>query len=454
VEAVVRIRDDLAVGQITLAFSAIPSDTVAMEGKLEMVLDVKDRDEANVTLATLDENDVTLTTDPNITAPIPISTGEKVWVPFIASFPPDSLVRMEASMLLPSDAGVAVLHATDFRFKDYNGTLWTGERQNVLCVNPADVDLQRTYNTSFEQTANVTTFMQRDSVTVDLGYVLNTGWTLKQNVHTPSDDEFAFEAEVQLSDHHLTPNDAEIEVYFAVRFNDIISVGERWNTSIESINACYRQPPNRSSSSERRRPPGGKTTSEETSCSSSLKLRTKRRKPTRPRKLEKTKTSVSFLPRFSYKVNFTTLIYHSNESKAEGYPTYLRLYTPNYISYTDTDNFTTNYSLANSQLEVSVKDVNENDAGLTAEGTFDLIHFEFPMGISYPDIVELNFSLTVDPTQMRRPGTGLEVAAVVAEMVCDQYQIEGYPVDEGDLTNCGTHEVVNVRTVAPGTFLY
>jgi len=59
-----------------------------------------------------------------------------------------------------------------------------------------------------------------------MGYMVNPGWTLKQEIHDPTDDNFAFEVEVQLSDHQLTPNDTKIDVNFAIKFNEIIIVGE------------------------------------------------------------------------------------------------------------------------------------------------------------------------------------------------------------------------------------
>lgn len=63
-----------------------------------------------------------------------------------------------------------------------------------------------------------------DSVTVDLGYVTNAGFTRKRGLHTPHDDQFAVQVEVQMADHELSVNDATFEVYFGVKFGDIIVV--------------------------------------------------------------------------------------------------------------------------------------------------------------------------------------------------------------------------------------
>lgn len=49
---------------------------------------------------------------------------------------------------------------------------------------------------------------------------------------------------------------------------------------------------------------------------------------------------------FSETVEFTTLIYHANTSMAEGYPTRIRVLSPNYFAFTTSDTFTTNYTLS------------------------------------------------------------------------------------------------------------
>ena len=53
-----------------------------------------------------------------------------------------------------------------------NGTIGS----NILCMNP--LELRKVYAELFSQSANLSTFMQMDSITVDFGYVINTGKTL------------------------------------------------------------------------------------------------------------------------------------------------------------------------------------------------------------------------------------------------------------------------------------
>ena len=67
---------------------------------------------------------------------------------------------------MPHRNGAAVLHATDIKFDQSPGAM------NVFCTSDA-TDLQRSYPVDFQQTANITTFMQKDIINADLGYMVN-----------------------------------------------------------------------------------------------------------------------------------------------------------------------------------------------------------------------------------------------------------------------------------------
>ena len=64
-----------------------------------------------------------------------------------------------------------------------------------------------------------------DTVTVNMGYVVNGGTTLKQGRHVPEDDQFAIKVEVQLSDHKQTAHNATFDIYFAAKLQDTIVIG-------------------------------------------------------------------------------------------------------------------------------------------------------------------------------------------------------------------------------------
>ena len=100
----------------------------------------------------LEVDDPKITIDPANDPTIPASVGEKVWIPFYVHFPVNKLLKMEASVLLPSSDGIAVFHVTDLKFGASPG-------RNILCTSEI-MDLSRAYMTTYEQTSNLTTFMQ------------------------------------------------------------------------------------------------------------------------------------------------------------------------------------------------------------------------------------------------------------------------------------------------------
>ena len=102
---------------------------------------------------------------------IPVG-GALTYVPFDIYLPAEKRVEMEArrsvihgemkhfehsnylqvSLLLPTKDNIALFHAADIRFGNSTG-------KNVLCTSP-QVDLKSVYPTTFQQTANLSTFMQ------------------------------------------------------------------------------------------------------------------------------------------------------------------------------------------------------------------------------------------------------------------------------------------------------
>ncbi len=69
--------------------------------------------------------------------------------------------------------------------------------------------------------------LQYDYVSVDLGYVINSGMTFMQGVYNATyDDQFAIQVQIQMSDHPLTANNTNFNIYFSVQFDDVIAVSE------------------------------------------------------------------------------------------------------------------------------------------------------------------------------------------------------------------------------------
>ena len=120
---------------------------------------------------------------------------------------------------MPHHNGAAVLHATDIKFDQSPGAM------NVFCTS-ASTDLQRSYPVLFQQTANLTTFMQKDIVNADLGYVVNGGFSDLMKNWTVEDDQFVIKVEVQLQDTANTDNGTEHDVQLSVRIGNVFVVGK------------------------------------------------------------------------------------------------------------------------------------------------------------------------------------------------------------------------------------
>jgi hypothetical protein len=141
-------------------------------------------------------------------------------------------------------------------------------------------------------------------------------------------------------------------------------------------------------------------------------------------------------------IQIRTVIFHdANTSKAEGYPTRVRVLMPTFMAYTSTDSMLSNYSTSNGTT------VMIEPATYPISDFFDLV---FPAGISYPDILWLNFTLTVDPLGKRLPGSGVSSSAVVLSPICQQMAVNSYPSPAGIYTQCGPMVPVSFSAGAPG----
>ncbi len=149
------------------------------------------------------------------------------------------------------------------------------------------------------------------------------------------------------------------------------------------------------------------------------------------------------------------VIRHLETSKAEGYPGIIRVITPMYISLTEEDKsrVTTNYT----DGRLVIKDYTiEYLHGATHVHTFDII---FQDGITFPDIIELSFTLTVDPTGLRLPGSGAEASTIIMSPICHRNIIDDFPLVQPDLhedyevrTQCGDFVGVQFTALANGMF--
>ena len=120
---------------------------------------------------------------------------------------------------------------------------------------------------------------------------------------------------------------------------------------------------------------------------------------------------------------------HNHMSQGEGFPTRLRVFTPNTLALTDPITKESNYTTcSNCNLNLTHDD--------NFNGSF--FDFEFDQGILYSDHVSLNFSMTVDPKDRARPGSGVKTAAVVLQPIC---KVSQHNDSSGDLYPTDTRRV-------------
>ena len=136
------------------------------------------------------------------------------------------------------------------------------------------------------------------------------------------------------------------------------------------------------------------------------------------------------------------VIYHDEDSKAEGLPARIRVIAPAYVKYIpNTNSFESNYSVAQvSQDKVIVQSTNE----------VSITDFEFVGGILFPDIISLNFTLSVDPNKDRPVGSGNANTAIVMHPICTQSQFQEWPKEPTDFVGCGSMATASFVSTAPG----
>ena len=138
------------------------------------------------------------------------------------------------------------------------------------------------------------------------------------------------------------------------------------------------------------------------------------------------------------------------------FPGRIRVFTPNYLTFVhDLNYIESNYTRDGLQLQYHWF----NDSCTTdCSHTVDHFDIEFTQGIMYPDIISLNFSLTLDSLGTVLVGSGIRTAAVVLQPLCivsdfpdlngDQYP--GGTINPGDFIACGPPAGAEIEFVAPG----
>lgn len=113
---------------------------------------VKDATDADIPVDNVTTSEVNIELDPANEISIDVSTSDRFWIPFYVKVPPEKRVKLNANLHLPSADGKGTMHAIDAKFEASTG-------KNILCTKE-NIDVKKTYSVQFEQTSNITAFMQ------------------------------------------------------------------------------------------------------------------------------------------------------------------------------------------------------------------------------------------------------------------------------------------------------
>ena len=80
--------------------------------------------------------------------------------------------------------------------------------------------------------------------------------------------------------------------------------------------------------------------------------------------------------------------------------------------------------------------------------------FEFVGGILFPDIISLNFTLSVDPEKERPVGSGDAQTAIVMHPICIQSVFQSWPADTSTYVGCGSMYAEPFISTSPGKYLF
>ena len=236
IQAAVRVPSDIedimsakSVSKLNLTVKAVPV-TEQLASTFTFSFDVDTPSSNNVSTDTIYPHEVEVTADP--TRLNAVVTGGQVWLDYTVTFPPLKTAPARMSVLTPSEGGRAIVTLTDMAFGPQPG-------RNVLCVGP-QVHLSSSYGTTYQQSDGLDTFMQKDYASTDMGYITNSGWSIKESKYNPpTDDQFVVQARVQMTDHPLTFYNNTFEVYLAMMFDDVIVVSSSLVTAIRPLTGAY-----------------------------------------------------------------------------------------------------------------------------------------------------------------------------------------------------------------------
>ncbi len=148
---------------------------------------------------------------------------------------------------------------------------------------------------------------------------------------------------------------------------------------------------------------------------------------------------------FRDKIRLESVIFHGPGSAGEGIKTTLRVIAPSFVKYvTDSDTFESNYTFGEANPSVTV---NTNYDGVS------ITDISLEGGVYFPDVISLNFTLSVDPEKERPVGSGDLESAIVMYPICKQSVFADYPADTDTFIGCGSLYAESFTSSSPGKAL-
>ena len=306
---------------------------------------------------------------------------ELIWVPFKIYFPIDGVFPFKLLVEAPTANDRAIFHLKTIKFPHYNcpengsggwdfctePTLIHNSQghpdnpgQNILGTSMW-IDIETVYDMKKIKSAKINSHMQVDKIFVDFGFITNAAYSQIWSDNKGKNAHSAlFYAGVEVSDHHAATHESVHNITITASISDTIITTEVPIQVVRNATKADRQLTTRAFLDFNLTQVGNPVTIYE-------------------------KDQV---------VSFTSIVRHSATSLAEGSPAVVRIMMDQYTGFVvGTNEVSTNYT--GPSPTVVVRDESKRHGAL--------VDIMFPSGILFPDTIEVNFSVTVDPYGRRRP---------------------------------------------------
>ena len=257
--------------------------------------------------------------------------------------------------------------------------------------------IDRVYKVDYLNTDRTWTHMQTDAIYADFGYMTNPGYSALWGTHTDLDDHIKLGVTFELTDHPAAVDGFEIKIETAFLIGDKIITTD--NSSQIVVN--------RSETKEIRRD----------TFRANINI------------LADVVDELLTLEEFS-NFSVSSIISHDSSSRAEAYPAYARLIVDRYTGL-DVSTVTTNYSVAD--VTVIIPD------GVGDQGGF--VDIVFPNGIMFTDVIELNFTVMLDPLKKISSEKNIH-STIMLTALCEVFPHRGYPTVNP--TQCSQFRKINL----------